>query len=295
MNLAKPFQKFQDWITQQWVISTGQKFDPEVESWLNGPHGQIGTIGDEFIKQIAQKENLFIKRNCQNQGLIESFEIFNFSKSEIDRLSAEIVNFYQKTSDYRLNFSAKWNPFFRMGGRLINLLFSRRLNQLNIPTERSQNADDITSEIIALKQSENSIPKYIIWFRTIKSTGKVLYSGVYSTCQIPSGEVCVKAVFPLPNGNATVIMTPEVGSKGEFILDSSGKKFGNAGFYFLLNDSKGNHWAKFVKSFRDKLTVEFKNGKLSAQQKLSLWKKKVVVFDYGITLKEDISTKQKSL
>ena len=41
---------------------------------------------------------------------------------------------------------------------------------------------------------------------------------------------CVKVVFPMPNGNATVVLRPRV-EDGALILDSGGKKFGGAGFY----------------------------------------------------------------
>jgi len=97
---------------------------------------------------------------------------------------------------------------------------------------------------------------------------------------LPSGITCVKAIFPLPKGNATVILKPSVGEKNELILDSSGNKFGDAGFYFLLNDSKGNCWSKYIKSFTDKLIVSDENEKLKAKQTLKLWRLKVARFEY---------------
>ena len=89
------------------------------------------------------------------------------------------------------------------------------------------------------KDSKTDKVKRTIWLRTFKSTGQVVYSGVYETCTIPSGKTCIKAISPLPNGNATVILTPRVGKHGELILDSSGQRIGDSGFYFLLKDSKG--------------------------------------------------------
>lgn len=48
-------------------------------------------------------------------------------------------------------------------------------------------------------------------------------------------------------------MKPSVGLENELILDSSGKQFGDAGFYFLLNETKHNYWAQFISSFTDQL------------------------------------------
>jgi hypothetical protein len=124
--------------------------------------------------------------------------------------------------------------------------------------------------------------KYTVWCRSYKSTGQVIYSGIYTTCILPSGETCIKAVFPLLRGNATVIMSPSVGPDGELRLDSSGKKFGDAGFYFLLNDSKGGYWSQYVRSFRDLLIVNSNEVNIYAEQTLTLWRQSVLRFNYEI-------------
>src|SRR5690606_11119510 len=101
-------------------------------------------------------------------------------------------------------------------------------------------------------------------------------------CTLPSGQTCVKAVFPLPNGNATVLMIPEVCANGDLALESTGRRFGDAGFYFLLRDSKGELWSQFVRSFRDRLTVRAVGDQLVAEQTLTLFNLKVATFRYRI-------------
>jgi hypothetical protein len=128
--------------------------------------------------------------------------------------------------------------------------------------------------------------KYTVWFRTFKATKQVLYSGVYTTCTLPSGKACIKAVFPLPNGNATVLMSPSVGPNGELCLNSSGKKFGDPGFYFSLKDSKGNVWSQYISSFRDQLNVYCIDGNITAEQTLTLWHKRVLRMNYEIRKEE---------
>lgn len=61
---------------------------------------------------------------------------------------------------------------------------------------------------------------------------RVLYTGFYLVDRTPSEPgPCVKVVFPMPRGNATVLLRPEIASGGALRLDSSGKRFGDAGFY----------------------------------------------------------------
>lgn len=208
--------------------------------------------------------------------------MLNLSGDELSSLSQKVIGFYENTANYNLSFTVKWNPLFKGFGILVNKLFSNRINQLNIPTKNIKDTESINSEIITLSDPVSNQVKYTIWLRTIKSSGQVIYSGCYGTCKLPSGKTCIKAVFPLPKGNATVIMSPGVGTSGELILDSSGQKFGDAGFYFLLNDSKGNYWSQFISSFRDRLIIGTENDHISAEQTLTLWHQRVVKFNYKI-------------
>jgi hypothetical protein len=283
MNLAYTMQNFQDWFTQQWVILWGRKINPSDYAWLLGPFGEINGIGENFIYQLAKKENLIVERNSESKGLLSSIDLLKFSEEEIRSLSQEVIHFYEHTAQYHLQFQVQWNPFFKGFGYLVNRLFSQRINQLNIPTENIKTSESLSSEIIALVSPETNETKYTIWLRKYPSTGRVIYSGIYGTTQLPSGKICVKAVFPLPKGNATVILKPSVGKNHELILDSSGKRFGDAGFYFLLNDAKGNNWAQFISSFTDQLIVSKEKESLCAVQTLKLWGMRVSKFSYVIS------------
>ncbi len=280
MNFADTNQNFQDWCTQQWVISFGRKINPLENTWLIGSFGKVNGIGEKFIYELAKREDLDINRNAHSKGLFSSISSLNLRDNQVNNLSKNVVDFYEKTSEYKLQLTVKWNPIFKIFGYIVSKLFSQRINQLNIPINNIKSNENITSEIIQLVAKNSNEVKYTIWLRKLLPTKQVIYSGIYTTCIIPSGVTCVKAIFPLPNGNATVILKPSVGEKNELILDSSGNQFGDAGFYFLLNDSKGNYWSKYIKSFTDNLRVSDENGKLAAQQTLKLWNLQVAKFEY---------------
>jgi hypothetical protein len=282
MGIAHKTQNFQDWITQQWVILFGRRIDKKENEWLLGPFGNANGIGLKFINQLAEKEQLIIDKNNKDKGLIQSINQLNLSKDDLNLLSKDVIDFYENTSNYDFDLKVKWNPFFKGFGILLKHLFSNRIEQLNVPIENIKDSKALKSEIIHLLEANTKKVKYTIWLRRFKTTDQVVYSGVYDTCKIPSGQTCIKAVFPLPNGNATVILKPSVGKNGELVLNSSGKKFGDNGFYFLLNDSKGDLWAKFIKSFEDKLVASSQNGRIFVEQTLTLWTLKVLKFEYDI-------------
>lgn len=277
-------QRFQDWVTQQWVILWGRRINPADYPWLMGPFGNLDVIGSDFIQRFAKKEGLIIDEKTKPQGLIPSMQKLNLTESE--GLSTQIVGFYEMTTNYDIDLFVKWNPLFQIFGRLINILFSHRIGQLNVPIKDTAEGESVTSEISTLIDPRTNQTKYTFWHRSIKSSEQVVYSGVYGICDLPSGEKCIKAVFPLPNGNATVILSPSVGENGELILESSGKKFGDPGFYFLLKDGRGDYWTQFIRSFRDRLTVRAESDHLLAEQTLTLFRLKVVRFVYRITAKQ---------
>lgn len=286
MTFPIPGQTIQDLLTQQWVILLGRKIIPEDHSWLIGPFGEVGKTGLGHILQFAAKEDLLVERGRKDAGLIPSMARLKLPEKDNCNLSTGVVDFYEHTSNYDLDFKVSWNPFFKIFGFLINKLFSNRIDQLNIPTSNMKNDEQLKSEIIDLIDPETKMVKYTFWYRSIPSSGQVVYSGVYSICTLPSGQTCVKAVFPLPNGNATVVMKPGVNEQGVLTLDSSGSRFGDAGFYFLLKDKKGNYHARFIRSFRDKLTIAADDRSLFAEQTLTLWWLRVLKFRYSIHQKE---------
>ena len=282
MGIAYLKQNFQDWLTQQWVILFGEKIIPNQNEWLLGPFGKTKGIGQKLVRQLEIKENLVIDKRKIKKGLLKSINQLNLSNTELNQLSKNVIDFYENTSNYEFDLKVKWNTFFKIFGYLLKILFSNRIEQLNLPSENIEKSKALKSEIIHLIDKKNQELKLIIWLRTFKNSEQVVYSGVYETCTIPSGKTCLKAIFPLPNGNATVILSPSVGEKGELILKSSGRKIGDSGFYFLLKDRKENLWAKYIKSFKDQLIVSSENERIKAKQTLTLWNFRVLTFEYNI-------------
>ncbi|RYD50812.1 MAG: hypothetical protein EOP52_12540 [Sphingobacteriales bacterium] len=285
MRFAYTKQSFQDWFTQQWVIFRGSKTTPAEVPWLAGPFGDLNGIGADFITRLAAREQLTVERNPPSGGLLSSMRQLELTEAEYARLSPEVIRFYEGTANYTLDLRVAWNPVFKGFGTLVNTLFSTRINQLNIPIQNVRDDQALKSEIITLSDPGSGQVKYRVWLRTFQATGKVVYMGIYGTCRLPSGKVCVKAVFPLPNGNATVIMEPGVTADGALILDGSGKKSGDAGFYFQLQDAKGDHWVHYVRPFRDRLVVRSGTDGLTAEQTLTLWGRRVLTFYYQIRAK----------
>jgi hypothetical protein len=292
---AYPSQRLQDWLSQQWVIALGRRIEPPAVPWLAAPYGMVDTIGDTYLERLATSEGLTVervtKRRRDDDGAPEA-GLFTVDQLGLDaasaaRLHPEIADFYARTTAFDLEMWVLWSPWFWAGGSLLRRLYSRRLQQLNLPMGARETSRGLRSEIIRLRAAATGHPgaegevRHTIWYRVLKSSGEALYSGLYGIVDLPSGERCLKIVFPLPRGNATEIFRIAVGPTGDFLLDTGGRRFGDPGFYFQLMDGHGRHHAQQIPSFRDRLRVYVdEDGILRADQVFTLWGRTVVELRY---------------
>lgn len=276
-----------DRMTQFWVRSTGRRIDPQEHDWLMGPIGATDLIKDKFINKLALDENLKVYSDEPDFGLLEQIEDLGISGKQKLELRKEVADFYEKTSNYHFDVWSEWRGVFKPFGKILSVLFSKRLQQLNLPLNPIDTSKGLDSKIIKLKDKNTGNTKWTIWYRTVKATKDVIYSGVYTTCQSPSASSpFLKVIFPLPNGNASVVMKKSIQSDGSLLLSSDGKKFGENGFYFTLTDRRGSYWAKYVRSMHEWIHVYVDEEEvLRADHKLDFYGVRFLYLHYRMTKK----------
>lgn len=262
----------------------GRRIEPDDVPWLMGPFGEADVIGDQYVQRLADEGNLGVERHASGAGLMDSIASLALDDAARARLRMEVVAFYERTADHDLDVWSEWSPVFRPFGGMLQRLYSRRLQQLNVPLRPLDTSRGMASQILKLRDPATGETRHTVWFRMLKATGQVIYSGVYGTCRIPDGRTCVKVVFPLPRGNATVIMAISVGEQGDLDLVSSGEGFGSPGFYFLLRDKRGRHHAQYIRSFRERIHVYVDDEHvLRTNHTLTLWRRRVLELHYRMT------------
>jgi hypothetical protein len=254
--LGKKRGDLTDWATQRWVEYTGRSLNETDLAWLSGPVGNTSLIGKESVAELAARENLVIDRDSDIRGLMESFDLLDGPAFSSRIVKKEVADFYEGASLYEMNAWAHWCGLFKPFGMLLALIFSRRLQQLNIPLNGLDTSKGMSSDVIPLKDRDSGAVKYVAWIRELLETKNVLYAGYYSVTVPPGfGSPCVKVVFPLPNGNAIVILKPVANEDGSLTLASSGKVFGDPGFYFTIRNLSGEAIGRYVPSLREWITV----------------------------------------
>ena len=260
-----------DWSTQRWVGLTGRRVTLDQHPWLEGPAGAPSGIGKDFFDAYSSANALRVDRS--GGGLIPDFSILNSNAFNTGRISPAVVHFYQRTSEYDLDAWSQWCGAFRPFGWALAFLFSRRLQQLNVPLSNLDTSRGMTSNVMPVVRVSDGAAMFTAWVRELSGSGNVIYAGAYSTCRVPGFDGnCVRVVFPLPNGNAIVIMRPIAHSDGSLTLVSSGEAFGDPGFYFTIRDAAGNMAARYVRSLRESIHVYTDaDGGVRADHVLKIW------------------------
>ncbi|MCH8839716.1 MAG: hypothetical protein IH831_03405 [Planctomycetes bacterium] len=264
--------KWTDLATQRWVRLTGRRVSLDDTPWLDGPVGDVEGIGLDFFHRLAAREGLEIDSSAEPRGLLDSFSLLAGPHFDPSSVHPDVAAFYENTAAFDLDVWSKWSGAFRPFGSVLAAIFSRRLQQLNVPLSPLDTSMGISSSVLKFRDSDGKT-RYTAWVRELLSSHNTLYAGAYSLASVPGFDgPCIRVVFPLPNGSAIIIMRPTAEPDGSFAVHSVGKRFGDPGFYFFVQDRDGKGWARYVSSLKETIRVfPTSDGDVRADHILHFW------------------------
>lgn len=235
-----------DRATQRWVIATGRSVSIAQHRWLDGPTGAPEGIGSEWIDQHAARTGArAVERD--DGGLVPDFQVCDGPGFAADRLQPRVRDFYERTARWELELWSRWSRWAEPGGRLVDAMFSRRLRQLALPLDPLQTAYGMDSRVVAFVDAAGH-HLGTAWQRILRATDTTVFGGFYGVVSLPGADrPSVRVVFPLPNGNLTVFLRPDVMADGALRLTSPQGRFGEDGAYLVVWPAGQDHgWARRV-------------------------------------------------
>jgi hypothetical protein len=223
--------------------------------WLLGPLGPEGEIGERPYQLVAEREGLTVERDAVDAGLIPDFSLLTGPGFDASKTAPAVRHFYEHTARYDLDVWSETQFPGRLFLWLLVSTVSRYMNQLNFPVQGLETSRGMTSEVLPLRDKSGRAI-HTGWQRRLLGSGRIIYSGFYTTVQPPrSTSPCVKVIFPLPRGSATVLLRPEYDAEGRFRLVSAGAGFGDAGFYRLLELDAERLKVRYFRTLRERFEV----------------------------------------
>lgn len=258
MNTHSFFLRLYDalgWLAEvairSWLRLAGKSVARAEAPWLASPIGPPGRIGEQFYRRVAELEGLRLRTGEPGTGLIPDFDLLKGPHFDPAAVHPEIRHFYEHTSLYHLDVWSEATLVARPFLWLLVTLVSRRMEQLNFPVSSLETSRGMSSVILQLVDDAGR-PVYSGWLRKLISTGRIVYVGFYTTGQPPGyGGTCVKVTFPVPLGSATVFLRPEAKPDGSFTLTSSGTRFGEPGFYRMLEVDAQRWKVRYLRTLRE--------------------------------------------
>lgn len=244
-----------DWITQRWVELTGRRLEVSAIPWLAGPNGSVHRIGADFFERWGEANGFSTRAPTPEDGLLDGLEALRGPGFDPNAVHPLIDAFYSRTASFDLVITSRWSGPFRFLGWIISRVFARRLAQLNMPLSNHELTGGVGSRIVKLCDSNGEVC-HTGWVRTALDTGHPVFVGRYAAGGAPGhAGPCVQVTFPLPNGNAIILLRPRAIPGGGLQLISDGARFGDPGFYFTVNAGPGAVWTRYVRTMKEQLTL----------------------------------------
>jgi hypothetical protein len=274
-----------DWVTQRWVQVTGQRVALAGAPWLAGPSGSVRGIGTDFFARWGESQGLRVLEPGPDDGLVPGLDALEGPDFDPHAVDPAIHDFYARTAGYDLRIESRWSGPFRAVGWLIAWMFARRLAQLNMPLSNSELRGGFESRIVRLGDDAGQV-RHTAWVRTAVDTGRPAFVGEYGTTNIPGhAGACIKVVFPLPNGNAIIVLRPRVDANAGLSLVSDGRRFGDPGFYFTVLADPGEVWARYVRTMKEQLSLRVDGDAIAASHRFAVFGLPFLELRYAIARK----------
>ena len=271
-----------DLLTRKWWRAVGRRVDLAGEhAWLDAPMSTGSVVRDGWLEEAAARTGGQVHEQVPGAGLIAHFASLDGPGFDSAGLAPEVRDFYEHTSDWRMEVWTGWQPLFQPGGELISRLFGRRVEQLALPTRPLDVARGMDSRVSLITDATGA-QVAAGWLRTLRATGEYVYSGCYAHRVLPGADrPSVHVAFPLESGNVQVFLRPEVDADGSLWLRSPGEGFGGNGAYVVVRDG-GSTYAASVPIREEFHVFVDDEGTLRTDHELRLGRARVVRLHYRL-------------
>lgn len=270
-----------DLATRVFWRATGRPIDlATTERWLAAPMSATPRIGDGWLHTAAATLGGTVYEDADHAGLIADMSRLDGPEFAATKLRPEIRDFYEHTSDWRMEVWPQWSAVFQPSGELVTRLFGRRVQQLALPVRPLDVAHGIDSRVVPIIDPAGD-QRAAGWLRTLRSTGHYVFSGCYSTRLLPgSHQPSVHVAFPLESGNIQVFLRPQVLPDGALELNSGGS-FGENGAYVVVDHQERAYTARLPIRETFHVYVD-REGTLRTDHTLCLWSARVLRIHYKL-------------
>ena len=225
-------------------------------------------VGADYFKDLARSEEGSFIRNLEGIGIVESMENMRGPSCDPDLIHPLIRDFYEHTSDYKLNIKPVWKNRFKPLFWIFKRYIAQPIGQANLPFNTEEAQQGVVSYIDTIDFKCDDIIDLRGWVRAFEKSGEAIYVGIYTTFQ-HQGVGYVSVGFPLPDSNFTATLLPNNHQGSNFLLTSRNTGYSFPGHYLTASENE-NITVMRLPTFNEEIEVYVKNGELFTEHRFYL-------------------------
>ena len=97
---------------------------------------------------MGGRGRLVVARHRSGKGLLPTFAALSGPGFDASAVPPAVAEFYERTADFDMDVWSEWSGLFKPFGFLVAAIFSRRLEQLNLPLSALDTSWGMTSEVV---------------------------------------------------------------------------------------------------------------------------------------------------
>ncbi len=197
-------------------------------------------VGTEYMAGLARETDGSFRRNRPGIGLLDSLDALRGPQFDPAQVDPRIRDFYEHTSQYRLEIIPEWNAFMRPFYRLFKQYIAQPIGQANLPFDIEEAQRGVVSYIDSIDyaaETSEHIRTLRGWIRAFETTGEPIYVGIYTVVE-HDGIGYISVGFPLPESNFTATLLPY--NRGRNLLlrtQGTGRSFPGHYVSYIDNDT----------------------------------------------------------
>jgi hypothetical protein len=204
------------------------------ESWLAAPTNRAARVAQAWLHDEAERHGGTLAPAAPDAGLLPSVQVLDGPGFDSGGLRPEVRDFYEHTASWQMEVWTGWSPLFWPAGELVARLYGRRVEQLALPMRPLEVARGMDSRLTLITDHAGA-QVGAGWVRTLRGSGRQVFSGCYSSRTLPGADrPSVHVAFPLESGNLQVFLRPTVTDDGGLLLESGPGRFGDDGAYVVV-------------------------------------------------------------
>lgn len=220
-------------------------------------------IGEKILEKVKEEENRSIYH-----GLVDDMGVYEINART---LSPTIIDFYERTIDYRLSSKIKWSSWFKPFAAIYRLC-SRYVQQINLPL--SSKEVEMTGGILTIQENVDGRVAPRAWVRKIED--EVVFVALYSE-HTTKPKTYMNIALPLPWSTMIGILDVKQLGTGLQLTSKRNQPQSDTGIYLA--------WKKHLfklpleECFR---IEEVKSGELTAKHRMWIFRLPFLTIDYKI-------------